>query len=248
VPGPAGEKHERKREDRRADREVHEEDPVPVEHVGDHPAEQDARGAAPREDEAEHPHRLRPLGRLDEQGHDQGERDRRDDGAAETLHRARRDELPLGAGETAGERRDREEADPREEKPAMTEQVAEPASQQKEAAERQQVCVHDPCERLLREPEVVADRRERDVHDRPVEDDHQIAEAEDEEREPASTGIRDRHRGVLSVLPLSVSRHGRREPRELIGKVTTSRLPSAEPARQWGLQAVRGCGCPHSRR
>ena len=67
----------------------------------------------------------------------------------------------------------------------MAEEVAQPPAEQQEAAEGQQVGVHDPGERLLREAEIVPDRRQRDVHDRPVEHDHQVAEAEDVEGEPA---------------------------------------------------------------
>src|SRR6266581_8503825 len=76
----------------------------------------------------------------------------------------------------------------------MAEQVAEPTAEQKEAAVREQVRVHDPCERGLGEAEVLPDRGQRDVHDRYVEHDHQAAEGEDVEREPAGPVIGDRHR------------------------------------------------------
>src|ERR687885_313939 len=59
------------------------------------------------------------------------------------------------------------------------EQVAEPPAEQQEAAVRQHVRVHDPGERRLGEAEILADRGQRDVHDRDVEDDHQAAETED---------------------------------------------------------------------
>ena len=68
----------------------------------------------------------------------------------------------------------REERDADQEQPPVAEQVAEPAAQQQEAAEGQQVGVHDPGERGLGEAEVVPDRRQRDVHDRRVEHDHQV--------------------------------------------------------------------------
>jgi hypothetical protein len=57
----------------------------------------------------------------------------------------------------------------------LPEEVAQPPAQEKEAAEGQQVRVHDPRERRLGEPEVVPDRGQGDVHDRPVEHDHQVA-------------------------------------------------------------------------
>ena len=52
---------------------------------------------------------------------------------------------------------------PSEEQPPMAEEVAEPAAQQQEAAEGEQVRVHHPGERRLGEAEVLADRRQRDV-------------------------------------------------------------------------------------
>src|SRR5215471_16499334 len=47
---------------------------MPVECVGEDSAEQDAERAASGRDEAEDAHRLRPLGRVDEQRHHQRER------------------------------------------------------------------------------------------------------------------------------------------------------------------------------
>ena len=74
-------------------------------------------------------------------------------------------------------------------------QVAEAAGQQQQAAERDQVGVHDPGQARLGEAEVVLDRRQRHVHDRPVEDDHQHPGAEHVEGEPAP--FRDRPLGCL---------------------------------------------------
>ena len=83
------------------------------------------------------------------------------------------------------ERRDRELGDPEEEHPLLAVEVAEASGKQQEAAERQQVGVHDPGKGRLREAEIVADRRQGDVHDRRVEHDHEIGQAEDVERQPA---------------------------------------------------------------
>ena len=67
----------------------------------------------------------------------------------------------------------REERDPDQEEAPVAEEVAQPAAEQQEAAEGQQVRVHDPGERGVRKAEVLLDRRQRDVHDRHVEHDHQ---------------------------------------------------------------------------
>ena len=86
-----------------ADRDVDQEDPVPVEHVCEDAAEQHPDRAAAGHHEAEDAHRFRPFARLGEQHHDQRERDGRDNGATEPLNGARRDEQPLRRREPAGE-------------------------------------------------------------------------------------------------------------------------------------------------
>ncbi len=59
----------------------------------------------------------------------------------------------------------------------MAVKIAQPAAEQQESSEGQQVGVDDPDERSLGKPEVRADRREGDIDDRGVENDHQNAEA-----------------------------------------------------------------------
>ena len=78
---------------------------------------------------------------------------------------------------------------PDQEQAPVPEEVAEAAAEEQEAAEGDQVGVHDPRERLLGEAEVLADRRQRDADDRDVEHDHQVAEAEDEKCEPTGSGV-----------------------------------------------------------
>ena len=216
-PDARRQQHERQREDGDADRDVDEEDPVPVERVGQDAAEQDADRAAARRDEAEDAHRLRPLGRLGEQRDDERERDGRDDRATDSLHRAGRDQQPLRVGEAAADGREGEQRDPGEEHPPVPDDVAEAAAQEQESAERQQVGVHDPCERLLREAEVLPDRRERHPHDGHVEHDHQVAQAEDDQREPAGAVVGDGHRmGSFQAVAKRCRRVGRPVTRELI--------------------------------
>jgi hypothetical protein len=158
---------------------------VPVESIGQDPAEQDADRSAACGDETVDAHRLRPLHRLGEQGDDERERDGRDDGAAEALQGSCADKDGLGGREPAGERRQGEERDPDQEQPPVTEEIAQPAGEKEESAEGQKVRICDPRERALGEAEILADRGQRDAHDRHVEDDHQRAEADDDQREPA---------------------------------------------------------------
>ena len=185
---PQGQEH-----DGDPDRKVDEEDPMPVDRVGEHAAEHDADAAAAGGDESEQPHRLRALGGLGEEREHQRERHRRRDRTADTLHRAGGDQHPLRRREPADERRRREQRDPEQEQAPLAVQVAEPSSQEEQAAECQRVSVHDPGERRFVEAEVVADRRQGDIHDRRVEHDHETCCAERVQGEPAGAIVGDGH-------------------------------------------------------
>src|SRR5690606_8186623 len=63
-------------------------------------------------------------------------------------------------------------------------------SEQHEAGEGEQVAVHHPGEAGRGEPEVGADRRQRDVHDRRVEDHHELAGAHQRQDQPGGSGVR----------------------------------------------------------
>ena len=178
---------------------------MPVEHVGEDAAEKDADGAAAGGDEAEDAHRLRALGGLGEQRHHQRERDGGDDRGSETLDGPRAHQQLLRGGETADGRRDREERDPEQEQPLVPEEVAQPSAQKQETAEGDQVRVHDPGELLVREAEVVLDRRERDADDRHVQHDHQVAEAQHQEGQPAAAVVECHRVGPFAVIVLETS-------------------------------------------
>ena len=71
------------------------------------------------------------------------------------------------------------------------EEIAEAAGEQQQAPEGDQVAVDDPGQARLAEVQVRLDGGEGDVDDRRVEDDHQLAQADDEERDPpAAVGLR----------------------------------------------------------
>ena len=86
----------------------------------------------------------------------------------------------------------------------MAEEVAEPAAQQEEPTKGDQVRVHNPCERGFGEPEILTDGWKRDAYDRHVEHDHQVAQAEDDESEPASPRVHFHE--PLSFMSLSSPR------------------------------------------
>ena len=142
--------------------------------------------AASGADEAVHAHRLGALVGLGEELHEQSERHRLDDRAADPLHRARGDQRQLRVRDAARERRAGEQDDADHEDAPVPVQVTEPAAEEEEAAAGEQVGVEDPNQRRLAEAEVGADRRQRDVDDGRVEHDHEHAETDDGEREPAA--------------------------------------------------------------
>ncbi len=172
------------------DRHVDEEDPVPVDRLGQDAAGEQADRAAARRDERVDADRLRLLPRLREHRDDHPEDHRRRHGAADALDEAGAHEHLLALRQAAEQRRDREQRQAGEEDVAAPDQVAEPPGQQQQAAERDQVGVDGPGEARVREAEVVLDVGQRDVHDGHVENDHQHARAEHVEGQPAvSVGL-----------------------------------------------------------
>ena len=159
---------------------------MPADRLGEDSAGEEADRAAGRGDEPVDPDRFRLLARLREHRHDHPQHDGRGEGAGDSLDEPGGDQHPLVLGDGAEQGGEDEDGQPGEEDPPFADQVADPADEQQQAAERDQVGVDDPGEAALAEAEVVLDRRQRDVHDRDVEDDHQDARAEDVEGEPAA--------------------------------------------------------------
>src|SRR5258705_7750529 len=90
--------------------------------------------------------------------------------SAQPLEGGSRDQLPRVRREPARERGQREEDEAEEQDAAATEQVGETAAEQEEATEGEDVGVDDPGQARLGEVERRADRRQRHVDDRRVED------------------------------------------------------------------------------
>jgi hypothetical protein len=175
-----------------ADRHVDEEDPLPRERAGEDPAEQQAEGAAAGRDRTPDAERLRALGALGERRGDDRQRRRRDQRAAEALEAAGGDQHPGAGGEAVEQRGGREDEHAGDEQPAPADEVGGAAAEQQEPAEHQRVGVDHPLQVRRRELEVVLDRRQRDVHDRGVEDDHELREADQHQDEPRVDLVRRR--------------------------------------------------------
>ncbi len=96
-------KDQAQREHGHADRDVDQKYPMPIQRARQQPTQQHPDTSAAGAHEAEDPHRLRTLGLLREQSHDQRERHRVHDGTSQTLHRSGDDEPLLRVGQAAGE-------------------------------------------------------------------------------------------------------------------------------------------------
>src|SRR5439155_22978133 len=116
---------------------------------------------------------------------------------AEALERASGDQRRLAPGEPAEQRADREDHETRHEDAFTTEDVRQSPTQEQEAPEDERVGADDPLQVLLREVQILLDRRQSDVHDRDIEDDHELHRAEERERKPSRT-FRGNHGGLPS--------------------------------------------------
>ena len=89
--------------------------------------------------------------------------------------------------EAARERSGGEQPEADQEHAAAAEDVAHPAAEQQQAAERERVAVDHPLQAFGAEAEVGLDGGQRDVHDRDVEDDHELRDGEHRQRQPLSS-------------------------------------------------------------
>jgi hypothetical protein len=172
--------------DRDRHRHVDPQHPLPAEAIGEDAAEQHSCGAAGARDRTPGPERLVALGAVAEGVHDDRQRGGGDDRRAQALGGAGGDQLALVRGESGQQRGERDDSEAGEEDPPATQQVGHAAAEEQEAAEGQHVGVDDPGEVLLGEVQPLADRGQGDVHDRRVENDDELGEAEQREGDPAT--------------------------------------------------------------
>ena len=169
-----------------ADGHVHEEDPVPAEDVGEdrrRAARRSSRRRKRRSRRCPSPSRARPA------------RGTGSSSATATSPTRSRRRCPASRGSRPASSSEFDSPQPSdatvndtipiEEQAPMPVEVAKPSAEHQAAAEGQQVRVDDPRQRAVGESEVLLDRRQRDVHDRLVEDDHQRAEAQHRQRDPS---------------------------------------------------------------
>jgi hypothetical protein len=93
------------------------------------------------------------------------------------LAESRGDQHRAAVSQAARQRREREQRQAHHEHLPAAEQVGGTTTEQQEAGERHGVGVHDPLEPGLGEVQRVLHRWQRDVHDRDVQNDHELRQA-----------------------------------------------------------------------
>ena len=173
-----------------AERHVDEEDPAPVQVLADQAADDRAERQAERPDRPPDADRGRPLAGVGERRGDDREARGHHQRRAEALHRPRRDQHVGAAGQARRQRGEREDDQAGQEHPASAEDVRDPAADQQQAAEHEQVAAHDPLKPADRQVQAALDRRERDVDHVVIEIAHRVARL---------TAVSAHHR-VLAVM------------------------------------------------
>ena len=188
-------RHEQQRGDDacRTERHVDVEDPVPVDRLDQRSADERPEREPDRRDADPDPDRRRPFPGM-ERRRDDRERGGQDERRSEALQRAGRDQQAAAHGEGAGERADGEDDEAEHEDPAAPEDVRELAGRKQQHGERERIGVDGPLELGEPDPELCLDRRQRDVHDRQVDVDHEQREREHRQRPPAPAALEDRYR------------------------------------------------------
>jgi DNA-binding MarR family transcriptional regulator len=150
------------------------------------------RGREPA-DAAPDPDRSAPIPALFERGREDRERSREHHRGADALRESGGDQHPLAGGEPADHGGDAEQDRAGDKHPAAAEQVGGAATEQHESTVGEQVSAGDPHETRHGEVQIAADRRERDVDDRRVDEVKERTLARLAGLHPATiTGILDR--------------------------------------------------------
>ncbi len=203
----------RKQDGDHANGHIHEEHPLPREGTRQHAAEEQADGATTDCDGTPDAEGRRPFTAFLEGGRQHGQRGRGDERAAKTLQGTACHENPCRSRQPIQERGSGEEHDAENEQAAPAEEVGSAAAEHQESTERERVRVDDPLQALGREVQSALNRRQRDVDDGGIEDDHELRDSYNEEDEPGIDAAR-----FHCVRPHCGGRIGARAP--LIGYYT----------------------------
>ena len=219
---------------------VHHEDRAPAEAVGEHAAHRGPDGQADRGDAGPQPDRLGLGRRIGVGGAHQRQRRHVHDRRTDALHGPGDVEHVDVRRQAAGQRGAAEDDQAGDEGPAPTPPVGDRGRGHHEHAHRQAVRGHDPLQPALTDGELVLDRRQGDVHDRGVEEDHEQPEARGHEHEGRMRGLRPGHH------PASVARRTSRKgglPARMPRWAASGVPRPGGSARAWGPRARPATFC-----
>ena len=197
----------RQRERDDADRDVDQEDPAPAQAVGERPADDRSdrhrRTGHGAPDTERDPAVASTIGVTQ-----QRKRGREHHRAADPLHPAREVEHQRRLRDPAQQRSRRENHQPDREYPPSPEQVCERTGSQQQRCERERVGVNNPLQVCEARPQPGLDLRQRDIHDRDVEQQHERSDTDSDESPPLTHGVADgdRSRTTLhTAVPLATA-------------------------------------------
>ena len=217
--------------------------PTPRGDVDQQATEDEAQGRAADGDRGEQPDGPDPLAALGEQAGEQGERGRGSERAAGTLQGTRGEQQPGGLREPTGKRAEGEHRNAGEERALTAEQIATTGTEEQQAPEGQGVAADDPRQLGRGEVERVLDVGKRDVHDRAVEDHHQLGRQDDEEHERRVARTTQRQARDDAAAGEGVDQADGETPRRRVAvSAAGSKAGSSAPA---GVVSVsEDMGCP----
>ena len=214
-----------------ADRHVDPEHGRPREVLGQKPAGERADRETEARDAGPDPDRLREL-LARERGHQDRQRERVQERAADALHGPEADQLGVGLRQGARRRREREHEQADLEDALAPEPVAQLAAEQDQGGEHQDVGVHRPLQVLRGGLQLLLDRRQRHVHDRVVEHDHEQGEAHRKQRPPLVVWVIVSH-------SVSSGTGGARNRRPSVSATATNSRGAPSPCTAWACPQAR---------
>ncbi len=182
----------------RDDRHVEEEHPAPPGALDQQPAEQRPGGQRAAADAGPHPDGPSALALVRVGVGDDRERPGEHEGGAEPLNDPARDQHRRRTRRATAQRGDAEHGEAGEHDALVAVQVTDGPSGEHETGQREGVAVDDPLQPADPGVQAAADRRERHVDDRHVEQDQEVADAHDQQHRPtrgsgAAAVSTDRH-------------------------------------------------------
>ena len=188
MPLSVGQHGEAAEEDECGDGQVHVEAPAPVDVLGQEATEDQPEGGPRDGDGRVNPEGPPPFPRVGEGRGQQRQHGGRQQCAEEALQTAGADQHERGLGRPTDSRGQGEAEDAGHERALRPEHVADAATEQEEAAERQCVGRDDPLPIGVGEPEGMLRRGEGDDHDRRIEHHHELGAGDDDEDPPVGPG------------------------------------------------------------